>query len=114
MFQALAQRGWVLMLLSALCGLAALLLLRRNARHATRLLAALAVAAIVWGWGVAQYPYLLPESLTISAAAGAPATLGWLVVVVVMAVLLVVPSLIFVFRHDQQSRLEANPLEVHS
>ncbi|MBV9322408.1 MAG: cytochrome d ubiquinol oxidase subunit II [Chloroflexi bacterium] len=114
MFEGLAQRGWVLMLLSAVCGVAALRLLRRNARRATRLLAALAVASIVWGWGVAQYPYLLPESLTISAAAGAPATLGWLVVVVVGAVLLVVPSLILVFRLDQQSRLEANALEIHT
>ncbi|MBV9579043.1 MAG: cytochrome d ubiquinol oxidase subunit II [Chloroflexi bacterium] len=113
-FQGLAQRGWVLMLLSGVCGVAALLLLRRNARHATRALAALAVAAIVWGWGIAQYPYLLPETLTISTAAGAPATLGWLVVVVVVAVLLVVPSLFLVYRLDQQSRLEANPLEINA
>ena len=112
-FQGLAQRGWVLIVLSAVCGVAALLLLRRNARRTTRLLAGFAVAAIVWGWGVAQYPYLLPEVLTISAAAGAPATLAWLVVVVVLALLLVGPSLILVFRLDQQSRLEANPLEVH-
>ena len=93
LFDALAQRGWMLMLLSGACGIAALILLRRNARRATRLLAAAAVAAIVWGWGVAQYPYLLPESLTIAAGAGAPATLQWLVIVVVAAIVLVVPSL---------------------
>jgi hypothetical protein len=92
---------------------AALFLLRHNARRATRLLAAAAVAGIIWAWGAAQYPYLLPESLTISAAAGAPATLGWRVVVVVGAVVLVVPSLILVFRLHDQSRLEENPLEVH-
>jgi cytochrome d ubiquinol oxidase subunit II len=112
MFQGLAQRGWVLMLLSAVCGIGALLLLRRHARQATRALAALAVAAIVWGWGVAQYPYMLPESLTIDQAAGAPATLLWLVVVVVVAVLLVVPSLVLVFRLDQQNRLEGSALEI--
>jgi NADH dehydrogenase FAD-containing subunit/cytochrome bd-type quinol oxidase subunit 2 len=113
MFQGLAQRGWVLIVLSGVCGVAALAILRRNARRATRVLAALAVAAIVWGWGVAQYPYLLPPSLTISAGAGATATLQWLVVVVVAAVVLVVPSLIFAFSLDQKGRLEANPLEVH-
>jgi cytochrome d ubiquinol oxidase subunit II len=112
MFQGLAQRSWVLMLLSALCGIGALLLLRRHARQATRALAALAVAAIVWGWGVAQYPYMLPESLTIDQAAGATATLVWLVVVVVVAVLLVVPSLVLVFRLDQQNRLEGSALEI--
>jgi NADH dehydrogenase FAD-containing subunit/cytochrome bd-type quinol oxidase subunit 2 len=111
-FDGLAERGWPLMLLSGACGIAALIVLRHNARRATRLLGAAAVAGIVWGWGVAQYPYMLPESLTISAAAGAPATLLWLVVVVVFAVLLVVPSLILVFHLDQQSRLEENPLEV--
>ncbi|MBV9601563.1 MAG: cytochrome d ubiquinol oxidase subunit II [Chloroflexi bacterium] len=112
-FQGLEERGWPLMLLSGVCGVAALFLLRHNARRATRLLAAAAVAGIVWGWGAAQYPYILPESLTISAAAGAPATLGWLVVVVVGAVVLVVPSLILVFRLHDRSRLEENPLEVH-
>ena len=35
-----------------------------------------------------------------------------MVVVVVAAVVLVVPSLMLVYRLDQQSRLEANPLEV--
>ena len=114
LFQGLAQRGWPLLLLSAAAGLGALLIMRRSGRRATRVLAALAVASMVWGWGVAQYPYLLPQSLTISAGAGAPATLQWLVVVVVAALLLVLPSLVFVFRLDQQSRLEVNPLEIHT
>jgi len=111
-FQALAERGWVLLLLSGVCGLAALLLLRRNARRATRLLAALAVAAIVWGWGVAQYPYLLPQTLTITSGAGAPGTLQWLLIVVVAAVFVVVPALVLVFRLDQMSRLEGTPLRI--
>jgi cytochrome bd ubiquinol oxidase subunit II len=111
-FQALAERGWGLLLASGACGVAALLLLRRNARRATRLLAALAVAAIVWGWGVAQYPYLLPQTLTITSGAGAPGTLQWLLIVVVAAVLVVVPALVLVFRLDQMSRLEGTPLRI--
>ena len=111
--QGLAQRGWPLLLLSGVSGLAALLILRKRARRATRLLGASAVASVIWGWGVAQYPYLLPESLTISTGAGASATLQWLVVVVVAALVLVLPSLLFVFHLDQQSRLEVNPLEIH-
>jgi cytochrome bd ubiquinol oxidase subunit II len=115
LFQGLAERGWPLLLLSGAAGLAALLIMRRRSgRRATRVLAAVAVASLIWGWGVAQYPYLLPQSLTISAGAGAPATLQWLVVVVVAALLLVLPSLVFVFRLDQQSRLEVDPLEIHT
>ena len=34
-----------------------------------------AVAAVIWGWGVAQHPYLLPQTLTISDAAAPSATL---------------------------------------
>ncbi len=113
LFAGLAQRGWVLVLLSGLSGLAALALLRSHARRATRLLAALAVAAIVCGWGVAQYPYLLPQTLTIAQAAAPTPTLQWLAVAVIAAVVLVVPALILVFRLDQQSRLEeAVPLEI--
>ncbi|HYW90387.1 MAG TPA: cytochrome d ubiquinol oxidase subunit II, partial [Chloroflexota bacterium] len=112
LFQGLAERGWPLLLLSAITGIAALVILRRGARRATRVLGAAAVASMLWGWGVAQYPYLLPQTLTISAGAGAAATLQWLVIVVIAALLLVLPSLLFVFRLDQQSRLEVNPLEI--
>jgi len=114
LFQGLTERGWPLLLVSGAAGLGALLILRRGSRRATRVLGALAVASLIWGWGVAQYPYLLPQSLTISAGAGAPATLQWLVVVVVAALLLVLPSLIFVFHLDQRSRLEVDPLEIHT
>jgi NADH dehydrogenase FAD-containing subunit/cytochrome bd-type quinol oxidase subunit 2 len=112
LFDALAQRGWPLLLLSGVTGVAALAILRKGARRATRVLGGLAVASMIWGWGVAQYPYLLPVTLTISAGAGAPTTLQWLVVVVIAALLLVLPSLLFVFHLDQQSRLEVNPLEI--
>ena len=51
------------MILSALCGLAVLVAARAAARSAARApLAVGAVVAVVWGWGVAQFPYLLPTS----------------------------------------------------
>ena len=46
-------------------GSAVLALLHRGARRGARALAVGAVVAVIWGWGVAQYPYLLPETLTI-------------------------------------------------
>ena len=51
-----------LVILSLLCGGAVLVLLRRGARRGARPLAVGAVAAVIWGWGVAQHPYLLPQS----------------------------------------------------
>ena len=45
-----------------------------------------AVAAMIWGWGVAQYPYLLPRTLTISEAAAPSATLTSILIVFGVAV----------------------------
>ena len=42
-----------------------MVLLVRGARRGVRPLAVGAVVAIIWGWGAAQYPYLLPGELKI-------------------------------------------------
>ena len=52
-----------------------------------------AVATVVIGWGVAQYPYILPTSLKLSAAAAPDATLWSVVVVFVVAAIVILPSL---------------------
>ena len=60
-YDRLTSEGLPLVILSAVCGLAALALLVRGAQRGARPLAVGAVAAVVWGWGVAQFPYLLPD-----------------------------------------------------
>jgi cytochrome bd ubiquinol oxidase subunit II len=74
-----------------------LVLLRRGARRGARALAAGAVAAVIWGWAVAQHPYLLPPSLTISDAAATNATLITVLIVFAVAVVFVLPSLGLLF-----------------
>jgi cytochrome d ubiquinol oxidase subunit II len=74
-------------------GAVALGLLVRGAALGVRVAAAGAVTAIVWGWGLAQHPYLLPKSLTISEAAGAHDSLVAVLVVFIVAVVVVLPSL---------------------
>lgn len=64
---------------------------------AARLAAAGAVAAVVWGWAVGQYPFLLQGELTIADAAAAPATLRAVLVSLAVGGLLVVPSLVGLF-----------------
>ena len=61
-----------------------MLLFQRRYRLA-RLTAVAAVATVVLGWGVAQYPWMLVDEVTIADAAGAPATLSALLVVVGLA-----------------------------
>jgi cytochrome d ubiquinol oxidase subunit II len=102
-FDGLKGDALPLVILSVVCGSAVLVLLRRKARRGARVLAAGAVASVIWAWGVAQHPYLLPQKLTISAAAAPSATLTSLLVVFGVAVLVVLPSLGLLFTLVQRN-----------
>jgi cytochrome d ubiquinol oxidase subunit II len=106
LFDKLTSRGLPLVLLSLACGLAVLVLLRRGAARGARVLAAGAVVAVVWCWAVAQHPYVLPPSLTVSEAAAPSATLKVLLGVFAVAVLVVLPSLGLLFTLVQRSIVE--------
>jgi len=97
----LAGRAASLVVLSAVSGSATLVLLFRRRPALARFGALTAVAAVVLGWGVAQYPWLLVDEVTIADAAGAPATLRALLVAVVLAGIIVVPALTYLFRLTQ-------------
>jgi cytochrome d ubiquinol oxidase subunit II len=88
--------GWPLIAVSAVAGVAALvataLPTQRAHPAAVRPLGALAVAAVLAGWGLAQYPYLLGDHLDLHAAAAPHATMVALGAVTVLAVVLVAPS----------------------
>jgi cytochrome d ubiquinol oxidase subunit II len=99
----LAGRAAPLIALSVIAGTLALCLLMQRAYAWARLGAVLAVAAVVAGWGVAQYPWLLVDQLRITDGAGAPATLHALLVVVGLATVLVVPALGYLYRLTQTS-----------
>jgi cytochrome d ubiquinol oxidase subunit II len=104
-FDRLTAQALPLMILSAACGLAVVALLVRGARRGTRVLAVGAVVGVVWGWGVAQFPYLLPQQLTISDGAAPSATLTAVLVVFGIAVVLVIPSLALLYTLSQRSML---------
>jgi cytochrome bd ubiquinol oxidase subunit II len=108
-FDGLKGDGLPLVILSAACGTAVLVLLYRGARRGTRVLAAGAVAAVVWGWGVAQHPYLLPPTLTIDDAAAPSATLKSLLIVFGVAVVVVLPALGLLFTLVQRNLVEEAP-----
>ena len=97
----LTGRAAPLVVLSAVAGVATMVLLWRRRYSAARWPAVVAVAAVVSGWGVGQYPWLLVGEVTISEAAGAPATLQGLLVAVGLAVVLVLPPLAYLLRLTQ-------------
>jgi cytochrome bd ubiquinol oxidase subunit II len=96
----LTGRALALVIITGVCGLVVLALLAvgRLTHGVARILAALGVAAVIWGWGVAQYPVLLPGTAVTLSNAGAPhATLVAIVVLFAVAVVVVGPSFALLF-----------------
>ena len=121
-FDRLVGQGLPLVIASALCGLGLLALLLRGStgrkrpdggrlrpagRGLMRPLAAGAVVSVIWGWGVAQFPYLLPTSLRIDQAAAPDPTLVTVFIVFGVAAVLVLPSLALLYTLSQRDLLEA-------
>ncbi len=104
-FDRLTAEGLPLVIVSALCGLGVLAQLLRGARRGLRPLAAGAVIAVIWGWGVAQFPYLLPTSLKISESAAPDPTLDAVLIVFVVAAIVVLPALGLLYWLSQKELL---------
>jgi len=92
--------GWglVAVVVSGVAGLVSNGLVAARRFEAARLAAALAVAAVIVGWAVAQRPYLLPPTLTVSAAAAGDATMIALIVSLAIGAVVLFPSLALLFR----------------
>jgi cytochrome d ubiquinol oxidase subunit II len=107
-FDRLTDQGLPLVVLSLLCGAALLAVLVRGGRRPLRPLAGGAVVAVIWGWGVAQFPYLLPTSLRIDQAAAPDPTMTIIFIVFAAAAVLVLPSLGLLYTLAQRDLLEGN------
>jgi cytochrome bd ubiquinol oxidase subunit II len=108
-FAGLTGRALPLVAVSIAAGFAVLVMLWLHWHHPLwlRLTAAIAVATVVGGWGLAQYPYLLPTSLPIAAGSAPTATLVAEFVVVGLALLLVVPAFVLLYWLQQRHLLTA-------
>jgi len=107
-------RAWPAVVVSVLAGLTVLVLLPGGRLGLARPAAALAVTAVVWGWAVAQYPYVLPPRLTIARASAPAATQATELVVVAIIIATVVPSFIVLFRLASGGRLGGAGAARHS
>jgi cytochrome d ubiquinol oxidase subunit II len=98
-------RALPLVIVSVLAGGATLGALMAGRARLARPLAALAVAAVICGWAIAQYPDVLPPHATIAAAAAPAGTLVSEIIVVAVIAVLVVPSFALLFRLAQRGHL---------
>jgi cytochrome bd ubiquinol oxidase subunit II len=104
LFDGLKSRALPLVILSAVCGVAALLLVGRRPLYA-RVAAVGAVASVMVAWGVAQWDYLLPTTLTVSEAAAPNGTITAVLVATALAAVLIVPAFVLLFVLDQKTLL---------
>jgi cytochrome bd ubiquinol oxidase subunit II len=81
----LLDRALPLLAVAAIAGVTTLALVYRRNYSPARISAVVAVAVVVLGWGIGQYPWVLVDQLTIEGAAGAEATLAGLLVIVAIA-----------------------------
>lgn len=105
-YDGLVGPGLPLLIASLLLGLGALAALLRGLRRGIRVLAAGAVVTVIWGWGVAQHPFLFPQSLTIEGAAGAEQSLTAVIIVFAFALAILGPSFGLLYRLSQRGVLE--------
>jgi cytochrome bd ubiquinol oxidase subunit II len=100
--------GLAMVCVSAAAGLATLLLCWRYRFELARATAALAVAAVVAGWAIAQRPRLLP-GLTVTQGAAGRSTLIALIIGVAVGAVVLIPSLLLLFSLFLRGRLDVPP-----
>ncbi|MEA2397454.1 MAG: cytochrome bd ubiquinol oxidase subunit [Thermoleophilaceae bacterium] len=109
LYQGLVQGdGLPALIVSVVAGVCTLVLVWRERFEPARYAAALAVAAIVAGWALAQNPTLLP-GLTVQQAASPHDTLVGLVVAVLAGGAILFPSLALLFRLALRGQLHPEP-----
>jgi cytochrome d ubiquinol oxidase subunit II len=86
--------GLAVVLISVVAGTTSLAAIYMRGRQLSRFVAVVATVTILWGWGLGQYPWLLPDVLTIEEGAASDAVLVALLVAFVGAAVLAVPALI--------------------
>jgi cytochrome bd ubiquinol oxidase subunit II len=91
--------GWGLVgvIVSGAAGLISLVLVWTRRYEPARASAALAVAAILFGWAAAQRPYVLP-GLTLRQAASGDSTLLAVIISIAVGAVILFPSLVLLFR----------------
>jgi cytochrome d ubiquinol oxidase subunit II len=85
-------------LLTAFAATLALWSLWRRRFRLARVAAAAQVVLILWGWALAQYPWLVPRTLSIANAAAPAITLKLTAIALAIGAAVLVPSLAYLFR----------------
>jgi cytochrome d ubiquinol oxidase subunit II len=102
LFNGLTHRALLLVVASIVFGGLSLMLLFVRRYVAVRATSALAVVAVLWAWGVAQYPDVLAGVITVSAAAAPAQTLLPLVVSLAIGSVILLPALVLLYSFQSE------------
>ncbi|HYZ55008.1 MAG TPA: cytochrome d ubiquinol oxidase subunit II [Streptosporangiaceae bacterium] len=109
LYAGLSGRALPLVAVSGAAGVASLGLMAMRRFVLVRITAGLAVAAVLWGWGAAQYPHVLLPGMTVAQAAASAATLQATTISVGAGIVILIPSLAWLFLLFQRERQEQPP-----
>lgn len=98
LWEGMRDAGLLLAALSAVAGIGSLVAVWSRRYRLARAGAVAAVASVLFGWGVAQWPYLIVPDVTVTAAAAPDATLRVVVVGFAIGGAVLAPSLYLLFR----------------
>ncbi|HYG63027.1 MAG TPA: cytochrome d ubiquinol oxidase subunit II [Thermoanaerobaculia bacterium] len=90
--------SWALHAATALAALFTFRALWSRRYRLARAGAALQVSLILWGWALAQYPYLVKPDLTVGSAAAPDVTLRLLLGALAVGAVVLVPSFLYLYR----------------
>jgi len=98
--EGLGGKWWALAIQAIvfLLSLSAFLALLKRRFQLARICAIGQVSLIIWGWALAQYPYLVEPSVTVFNAAAPARTLNFLLIALVAGAFLLLPSFYYLFR----------------
>ena len=113
-FDGITTRALPFVILSAIGGLGSLWLLRKRSPRGTRAAAVSAVGALLLAWAVAQWDYILPQTLTVAAAAAPTGTIAAVLVATGLAVVLILPAFVLLYVLDQKGLLPEESVETGS
>jgi len=90
--------AWPLHVVTGLCAISAFVLLWTRRYWWARAATAAQVTLILWGWALAQYPYLIRPDVPLHDSAAPRPVLVLLLAILAIGALVLVPSLVYLFR----------------
>jgi len=97
LWEGFRDRSWPLVVGSIAAGGVTQFALLKGYFRLAVVAAATAVSTVIWGWAAAQYPYLVPPTVTIESAKAPENILRLLIITIAAGSLLLVPAILYLF-----------------